>query len=115
MAAFLLDLRYSLRRLLGDPGFTTLVVVTLALGIGASTAIFSAVNPILFQSLPYPRANRIVTIWDYGVDRSRLEISFGNYRELVERTRTFDAIGVMKPWQPTMTGESTPERFDGQR
>src|SRR5262249_52998982 len=115
MPAFLLDLRYSVRRLVSNPGFTTLVVVTLALGIGASTAIFSAVNPILFEPLPYPRADRIVTVWDYMVDGSRLEVSFGNYRELVERTHTFDAIGVMKPWQPTMTGETTPERFDGQR
>ena len=109
------DLRYGARRLRGNPGFTAVSVLTLALGIGASTAIFSAVNPILFEPLPYPQAGRIVTIWDHGVDGSRLDVTFGTWREVVERNRTFDAIAVMKAWQPTLTGPAEPERLDGQR
>ena len=62
------DARYALRRLRRAPGSPSLSVLTLALGIGASTAIFSAVNPILFEPLPYPQASTIITIWDYAVD-----------------------------------------------
>ncbi len=111
----LADLRYAARRLRAAPGFTAVTVLTLALGIGATTAIFSAVNPILFQPLPYPQAGRIVMIWDIGSDGSRVEGTFGTYRELVTRSRSFDAIALMKSWQPAMQGAAEPERLDGQR
>src|SRR5437764_12844325 len=58
------DFRYALRSLRKKPGFAIVSVLTLALGVGASTAIFSTVNPILFESLPYPHAGRIVMLWD---------------------------------------------------
>ena len=57
------DLRYAARMLAKKPGFTLIAVLTLALGIGASTAIFGAVNPILFESLPYPHADRLRRSW----------------------------------------------------
>jgi putative ABC transport system permease protein len=109
------DLRYGLRRLRGSPGFAAVSVLTMALGVGASTAIFSAVNPILVEPLPYPHAGRIVIVSDFGSDGSRLEVTFGTYRELVERSHSFDAIAVAKPWQPTVVGAAEPERLDGQR
>ena len=109
------DFRYALRRLRGNPGFTSVSVVTLALGIGATSAIFSAVNPILFESLPYPHAGQITMISDFAVDGSHLDVTFGTYRELIERSHSFDAIAVMKPWQPTLIGTAQPERLDGQR
>ena len=112
---FAQDLRYALRTLRQRPGFTAVSVLTLALGIGASTAIFSAVNPILFEPLPYPHAARIMMIWYAGADGSRASQAFGTYRELAERSRSFEAIAVMKPWQPTLTGPAEPERFEGQR
>jgi putative ABC transport system permease protein len=115
LGTLIADLRYGARRLRRNPGFTAASIVTLALGIGASTAIFSAVNPILFESLPYPGAERIVTVWDFGAGGSRLEVTFGSYRELVERSRDFDAAAVIKPWQPTITGPSEPERLEGDR
>lgn len=111
----LADLRYAARRLRAAPGFTVITVLTLALGIGATTAIFSVVNPILFQSLPYPDANRIAMIWEIGSDGARIDGTFGMYRGLVERTRSLEAIAAFKPWQPTMTGVDQPERLDGQR
>src|SRR6476660_6957317 len=58
------DLRFTFRQLRSNPGFAIISVLTLALGIGASTAIFSAVNPILFEPLPYPHADRLTTIWE---------------------------------------------------
>jgi putative ABC transport system permease protein len=109
------DLRYGSRMLLKKPAFTLLAVFTLALGIGASTAIFSAVNPILFESLPYPHADRIAMIWDFGNEGARVHVTFGTYRELLERSRSFDALAVMRVWQPTLTGQDQPERFEGQR
>ncbi len=115
VGTFFADLRYGARRLRRNPGFTAASVITLALGIGASTAIFSAVKPILFEPLPYPRADRIVTIWDFAVDDSRLDVTFGTYRELLERSRDFDSAAVLKPWQPTMTGSAEPERLEGDR
>lgn len=108
------DVRYAIRTLRQRPGFAAVNVLTLALGIGASTAIFSAVYPILFDPLPYPRAGRVTTIWDRGADGTRLNAAFGTYRELVARSRSFDAIAATKPWQPTMTGPAEPERLDGQ-
>src|SRR5688572_17837154 len=109
------DLRYAGRRLRGAPGFTTIIVLTLALGIGATTAIFSAVNPILFETLPYPDAGRIAAIWELTQDGSRNQGTFGMYRELSERHRSLAAIAAFKPWQPTIIGAEQPERLDGQR
>jgi putative ABC transport system permease protein len=109
------DLRYGLRLLVKTPGFTLIAAFTLALGIGASTAIFSAVNPILLEPLPYPHADRLAMVWDFGNEGARVHVTFGTYRELLERSRSFDAMAVMRVWQPALTGQAQPERFDGQR
>ena len=111
----LVDVRLSVRHLRSAPGFTVLTVFILAVGIGATTAIFSAVNPILFESLPYPNAGRIVTIWEIRSDGARNDGTFGMYRGLAERSRSLDSLAVLKPWQPTMTSADEPERFEGQR
>ena len=108
------DVRFALRQFRRSPGFTTVVIAILALGIGASTAIFSAVNPILFEPLPYPHANRIATIWD-TYKTQRIETTFGGYRELAQRARSIELIAVFETWQPVMTGADKPERPDGQR
>jgi putative ABC transport system permease protein len=109
------DLRYAARRLRAEPGFTAVAVLTLSLGIGGTTAIFSVVHPILFESLPYPGASRIAMIWELVPGGARNEGTFGMYSELAQRQHSFDAVAALKPWQPTMTGAEQPERFDGQR
>jgi len=111
----LADVRYAFRRFRGNPGVTIITVVTLAIGIGASTAIFSAVNPILFESLPYPGAKRITMISDMGADGAPLDVTFGTYRELLQRSHSFDAMAVLNTWQPTLVGRAEPDRLDGQR
>ena len=113
MRTFFADLKYAGRQLRRNPGFAAVGVLTLALGIGASTAIFSAVSPILFESLPYPHADRIMMIWD-TYEASRADVTFHTFRELSERSRSFEAVAVMRAWQPTMTSAAQPERFDGQ-
>ncbi|HEX9690637.1 MAG TPA: ABC transporter permease [Gemmatimonadales bacterium] len=109
------DLRYALRQLAKRPGFTVVAVLTLALGLGGATAIFSAVHPILFEPLPYPAAGRIMMIWEVTPEGTRNQGTFGMYRELVTRARSFDAMAVLRPWQPTLTGSDQPERLEGQR
>ena len=110
------DLRFGLRMFLKKPGFTAIAVITLALGIGASTAIFSAVNPILFESLPYPDASQILTISDdISTADASVGMTFGTYRELVQRSRYFSAIAVFRSWQPALAGLGDPERLEGQR
>jgi putative ABC transport system permease protein len=108
------DLKYAARRLRRSPGFGVVAVLTLALGIGATTAIFSAVNPILFEPLPYPHAGQVMMIWYRGSNGSRANQSFGAYRELVERSQSLESIAVFKAMQPTLAGPSEPERLDGQ-
>ncbi len=112
---FLADLRYGARRLRAAPGFTVVSVLTLALGIGASTAIFSVLNPIVIQPLPYPEARGLTLIWDTGRDGSRQDVTFGSYREIVERSRSFESLAVLRSWQPTLTGADHAERLEGQR
>jgi putative ABC transport system permease protein len=109
------DIRFGLRMLGKSAGFTLVAVFTLALGVGATTAIFSAVNPILFESLPYPQPRSIVSLWDFANDGSPLAVTFGNYRELAERSRSLEELSVFRTWQPTMIGVDQPERLEGQR
>src|SRR5579864_4175052 len=115
MGTLLQDVRYAVRQLRRTPGFACTAILILAIGIGGTTAIFSALNPILFEPLPYPHASRIMMIWYAGEDGTRVPQSFHTYRELAERSRSFDAVAVMKPWQPTVIGADQPERIDGQQ
>jgi putative ABC transport system permease protein len=109
------DLRYALRQLRKSPGFACTAVAILALGIGGTTAIFSTINPILFEPLPYPNAGRIMMISYAGEDGSPFPQAFHTYREIAERSRSFEAIAVAKPWLPTLSGGDQPERVDGQQ
>jgi putative ABC transport system permease protein len=109
------DLRFAVRQLCKNPGFACTAILILALGIGANTAIFSAVNPILFKPLPYPEAGRVMMLWEKQDGNGRRYPSFGNFHGLQERSHSFEAMAVMKPWQPAMIGVGQPERFEGQR
>jgi putative ABC transport system permease protein len=109
------DLRYAARRLRAQPGFTLATVLTLAIGIGATTATFSVVHPVLLQPLPYPDPDRVLSLWDIGTDGERLDVTFGTYREVAARSRSFEALAVMRDWQPTLRGTAEPERIPGQR
>jgi len=109
------DVRVGVRRLVKNPGFTALTVLTLAVGIGATTAIFSVAKPVLFDPLPYPDSDRVLSITDRVPDGSPADVTFGSYLELAERIRSFEAMAVLRPWEPTLTGAAEPERLTGQR
>jgi putative ABC transport system permease protein len=111
----LTDTRYALRRLRASPVFTVVAAATLAVGIGASTAIVSAFKPILFDPLPYPDASRMLMISDRGEAGTRADVTFGTYAELAARSRSFSAVAVAKSWQPTLVGRTEPERLEGER
>src|SRR5579884_1490658 len=113
MAIILQDLRFALRQARRNPAFAVSAILILGLGIGAATGIFSAINPILFEPLPYPQANRITMIWDV-FQGARSDVTFHTYRELAERARSFDSLAVMEMWQPAMNSSDQPERLDGQ-
>jgi putative ABC transport system permease protein len=102
------DLRFALRTLRKSPGLTAVALLTLALGIGAPTAIFSAVNPILFE--PLPCANPVWGLFQ----GARSQVTFFNYRELLERNHSFEALAIFEPWQPAMIGGTEPQRLEGQ-
>jgi putative ABC transport system permease protein len=113
MNSLIQDLGYAVRTLRKSLGFTVVAVFTLALGIGASTAIFSAVNPILFEPLPYPHAGRLMMVWDI-FQGERSDVTFHTYREIEARSYSLDSLAAYETWQPTMTSSAEPERFDGQ-
>jgi len=109
------DLRYAARRLRASPGFTVVTVLTLGVAMGATTAIFSAVNPILFEPLPYPRPERILLISDVGSGNALSAPTFGTYEELVRRSRSFDALAATNDLPVALTGNSEPERVLAQQ
>src|SRR6185503_18172275 len=100
MNAFFQDVRFSVRALLKRPGFTAVAVLTLALGIGATTAIFSVVNGVLLRRLPYRDDARVVTLWQTnpksGIERE--ETSPANFLDWRERMNTCEAIAAAEPF-----------------
>lgn len=117
LGAAIADLRYGARRLRATPGVTAIAILTLAIGIGATTAIFGAVNPILVEPLPYPRPGDLVSVLEVHADTvgSASAGTFAMYHRFAERSRTLDSIAAVKPWQPTVTAVDRPERLAGQR
>lgn len=111
----LADLRYAVRRLRRAPGFSAVTVFTLAIGLGGTTAIFSVVYPILLEPLQYPDADRVVMIHEIGADGASQAGTFGMYRALAERSRSFEAVAVLKPWEPALAGAGEPEQLEGRR
>jgi putative ABC transport system permease protein len=116
MDTLLQDLRYSLRRLARSPVFTGIVVLTLALGIGANTAIFSAVNAVLLRPLPYHEPHRLVTI-EHLYPSLDLEapVSVPGFLDYEKRGRSFESMAVQSGWPANLTGVGEPVRMQGQR
>jgi putative ABC transport system permease protein len=113
--AFLQDLRYAARMLRRTPAFTLTAVVTLALGIGANTAIFSVASGVLLRPLPYPNADRLAMVW---MDNARISLredwhSYPNYADYRDQNSTFDDLAIFNNTARTLTDAGDPERLIG--
>ena len=113
--SLLADLRYAARRLRSAPGFAAVSILTLSVGIGATTAIFSVVDPILLEPLPYPNPGRLASIVEAHRDGSTSDGTFALFRLFEERARSIEAIAAYRPWKTTVTGVEQPELLVGQR
>ncbi len=105
----LTDLRYGARALLRTPGFSLLAIVTLALGIGANTAIFSVVNAVLLNPLSYHDPERLVTLLHFG----NQPVAPANFIDWRDASRSFDAMEAAQYWSPNLTGTDSPEHLTG--
>ncbi|MGC1417213.1 MAG: ABC transporter permease [Candidatus Acidiferrum sp.] len=98
------DLRFGLRMLAKSPGFAAVAILTLALGIGANTALFSVVNGVLFNPLPYPHSEQLVWIAESKPNFATGSISFPNFRDWDKNNRTFSVMGAYRPFSYSLTG-----------
>jgi putative ABC transport system permease protein len=111
MQALVQDLRYALRLLARKPGFTAVVLATLALAIGATTAIFSVVYGVMLRSLPYPKPDRLVSISEAAADGHLMGFTDPNFRDLRASNHTLAGMALAKGWPSTVTGTAGPARL----
>ena len=104
MYTFLQDVRYALRRLKNDFVFSAVAIITLALGIGANSAIFSIVNAILLRQLPYRDPSALVLLQEQTPAFPQLSVSYQNYLDWRNQSHSFDAMGAVRNTALTLTG-----------
>jgi putative ABC transport system permease protein len=107
------DLRYGARMLVQKPGFTLIAVITLSLGIGANTAIFSVVNALLLHALPFDNLDRIVAVFERTSEAPRNEAAAANYFDWRDQNQVFEHIGMYRWWAANLTEVEMPERVQG--
>src|SRR5687767_5444220 len=110
MTAVLSDLKHGIRVLVRTPLFTLCTIAALAIGIGSTTALFSVVNAMLIQPLPYPDADRLLVIWEHNLPRNRTRnvVNVVNFMGWRDRTTSFDGMGALQQNRVTLTGSGEP-------
>lgn len=107
------DLRYAARVLRRQPGFTTAAILTLALGIGANTAVFSVIQHVLLSPLPYSEPDRVGVIWSKWTGYDKTWVSDAEVRDYQTRASVFEAVGAWSVGQANLNGEGEPARVGG--
>lgn len=107
------DLRFAARMLRKNPGFTATSSITLALGIGASTAIFSVVYGVLLRPLPYPAPAELMTLAEHNARIEWGAVSAANYYDWKDQNEVFAAVAHFAPWRFNLTGIAEPEQVRG--
>jgi predicted permease len=117
MGALLQDLKYGLRMLAKNPGFTAVAVITLALGIGANTAVFSSMNAMLFRPFSFKDLGRAVAVWETipAQNIQHASVAPANFRVLSEQTRTLELLSAIHGWDSNLTGDGLADRLEGVR
>lgn len=117
MNGLLQDLRFALRQLRKNPGFTAVAILTMALGIGANTTVFSNVNAMLVHPFPFHRLDRLVTIWETVPKQhaDRVSAAPGNFRDWSEQSKAFESLAAMQGWDANLTGNNVAEHVEGYR
>ncbi len=115
LADLLQDIRYAVRMLGKTPGFTAIMILTLALGIGANATIFSVVNAVLLRPLPYPRPEQLVRVYESNPKKGwpKFSVAPPNFLDWRAQTHTLEKIAAYEPDGYTYTGGDTPERWAG--
>src|SRR5687767_4930584 len=109
------DIRFAIRSLLKRPVFAAIAVATLALGIGANTAIFSVVNAVLLRPLPLKDPDRVMTFWHSAPAKglAHLDLNDAIFAYYRDRTRTFESVAAFENDQFSLSGGGEPEMVDG--
>jgi predicted permease len=113
LAALLKDVRYAFRILVKSPAFTGIVVATLALGIGATTALFSVVNGVLLNPLPYPRPAQLVALYEKNAGMAEAPISYLNFLDWQRESKTFSSMAIYRHEDYNLTGSGRAARVNG--
>ena len=114
MNGLLQDLRSAARQFVKTPGLTLVVVITIALGVGANTALFSVVNGVLLDPLPYPHPDQLVTLHESKPNFASGSISFPNFRDWRKDNRTFSAMAISRGYAFSLTGAGDPIQVNGE-
>ncbi len=115
MNTLLQDLRYGVRMLFKHPGVSLVAVITLALGIGANTAIFSVVNAVLLRPLTYKNPDRLVSLWENVPTHGRWRAAPANFHDWKKQNTLFEDMAAYGGSSMTLTGDGEPEQVHGTR
>jgi putative ABC transport system permease protein len=107
----LVDIRYAMRWQLRAPAFTAVAVFTLALGIGATTALFAVLNSVLFEPLPYPESDRLAMVYARNEERGGNNVSYPDYLSWKEQVKSFQQLGIFQWTSSTISGGEQAERL----